>query len=202
MSTTAPDVRVATYEDIERLPAGVVGEIIAGELVVSPRPSPRHTVSASALGTVVCGPFQLGLGGPGGWWILDEPELRLGIESAFDTVVPDLGGWRRERMPVLPRANWFETVPDWVCEILSPRTAAYDRAEKLPFYARAGIGHAWLVDPLAETLEVYRRDGDSWTVARVWRGDVTVRAEPFAAVEIPLAVLWDRGRQPRERSES
>ena len=144
------------------------------------------------------GPYELGLGGPGGWHILDEPELRLGLEPDFASVVPDIGGWRVERMPQLPEDAYFSRVPDWVCEVLSPRTAATDRAEKLPFYARAGVGHAWLLDPLGQTLEVYRLESGAWRVAHIWRGNVTVRAEPFTELALDLGLLWDIGKPPEE----
>lgn len=194
MSASArPAKRRPTYADVEALPPHVVGEIIAGELVVSPRPSPPHAQTASALGFVIGGPFGFGAGGPGGWWIVDEPELRLGIDPDFDPVVPDLAGWRRERMPHLPQTSWFDGVPDWICEVLSPSTEATDRADKLPFYARAGVRHAWLVDPILFTVEICRLlDDGGWRLVATHRGNVTVRAEPFDAVEINLALLWER----------
>ncbi|MDI7266372.1 MAG: Uma2 family endonuclease [Myxococcota bacterium] len=189
---SAPAWKRPTYEDIERLPPHVVGEIIAGELVVSPRPSPRHALAGSGLGGILVPPFGHGSGGPGGWWILYEPELHLGIDPDYEVVVPDFGGWRVERMPQVPETAWFSVVPDWVCEVLSPSTAAIDRAEKLPFYARAGVGHAWMLDPAARTLESYRRSGDNWVLVGAWRGAATVRAEPFDAIEFRLGLLWDR----------
>lgn len=186
-----PARRPPTYADIEALPANVVGEIIAGELVVSPRPAPRHARAASALGGILSGPFDFGHGGPGGWWILDEPELHLGVDAAFAAVVPDLGGWRRERMPALPDEEAFFTLaPDWVCEVLSPRSAAMDRAEKLPFYGRAGVAFAWLVDPRARTLEAFRQEGDGWRLVGSFREDARVCCAPFDAVEIELRLLW------------
>ncbi len=183
----------ATYADVLALPPHLCGEIIAGELVVSPRPSPQHIETASALGYVIGGPFRFGKGGPGGWWIEDEPELRLGVDPDFDPVVPDLAGWRKERMPHLPTTSWFELVPDWICEVLSPSTSAIDRADKMPYYARAGTRHAWLVDPMLFTVEVYRLlDDGGWRLVTTHRGDAVVRAEPFDAVEIDLALLWGR----------
>ncbi len=145
------------------------------------------------------GPFRYGVGGPGGWWILDEPELQLDVDPDFEVVVPDLAGWRRERLPQLPETAFFALPPDWVCEVLSPSTAARDRAEKLPFYGRAGVPYVWLVDPIAQTLEVYALDNDAaWRVARIWRGNEVVRAEPFAVIELDLALLWDRGEPAPE----
>ncbi len=113
-----------TYADIEALPPHVVGEIIAGELVVSPRPAPRHANAASTLGMLLGPPYRFGSGGPGGWWLEFEPELHLGVDADYDPIVPDLAGWRIERMPTLPEAASFEVVPDWVCEVLSPTNVA------------------------------------------------------------------------------
>jgi len=128
--------RPATYADLQALPEHVVGELISGELHISPRPAAPHTVAASRLGGGLSGPFDEGRGGPGGWIILDEPELHFGE----DVLVPDLAGWRRERMPRPPRAAAFTLAPDWVCEVLSPSTAALDRGIKLPVYGREACG--------------------------------------------------------------
>jgi Uma2 family endonuclease len=176
------------YEELLALPDRVVGEIIGGQLVTHPRPAAPHANVASNLGGELHGPFRRGRGGPGGWVVLDEPELHL----HGDVLVPDLAGWRRERMPELPDAAAFELAPDWVCEVLSPSTAAVDRADKLPIYAREGVRHAWLLDPVATTLEVLRLEGEGWRLVATWRGDAVVRAEPFDAIELELAVLWAR----------
>ena len=135
----------------ETAPENLTGEIINGELHTQPRPAGRHGEAGSVLGMHIGSPFRLGNGGPGGWWILDEPEIHFVRDTVV--VVPDLAGWRRERMPNIPEGHRFEVVPDWVCEILSPSTGKKDRAKKLPLYARYGVAHAWLVDPLAQTLE-------------------------------------------------
>lgn len=185
--------RKPTYADIEALPAHVVGEILDGELVVSPRPGPAHARASSTLGVLIGGAFDLGIGGPGGWWIVDEPELSLGVDPRFDPVVPDIAGWRRESLPRLPVTPQFNSVPDWVCEVASPSTVRHDRVLKLPFYARAGVGYVWIVDPIAETLEVFRLVGGVWQLAGSFGGDEVVRAEPFAEVELPLGKVWDRG---------
>lgn len=185
-----------TYADIEALPAHVVGEILGGELFASPRPAVPHAQASSRLGTLLGGPFDLGLDGPGGWHIVDEPELSLGVDPDFDPVVPDLAGWRVETLPELPDAARMTVNPQWVCEILSPRTRRTDRVLKLPFYARAGVDHAWLVDPAAETLEVYARQGDTWLLAGSHSSDDVVRAVPFDAVPLSLSWLW--GRRPTE----
>ena len=184
-----------TYADIEALPEGWTGEILAGELYTMPRPKPPHIRSASALHVKVGGPFDFGDDGPGGWRIVAEPELILDVDPDFCPVVPDLAGWRVMTLPTLDEHH-FTVVPDWVCEILSPRTAATDRTLKMPFYARCGIGHAWLVDPILRTLEAYRLENGRWSLLGSWRDDVEVRAEPFDAVPLPLGSLWS-GRAPR-----
>lgn len=185
--------RLRTFRDIiDALPEHFTGQVIGGRLVVLPRPAPLHLNASGGLVEDLRGPFQRGVGGPGGWWILPEPELTLGIDPDFDPVDPDLAGWRRERMPNLPETASFTQPPDWVCEVLSPSTEVHDRAEKMPFYARAGVSHAWLVDPLECTLEAFRRDGDVYRPIATHRGDVVVRVEPFELVEIDLADLWAR----------
>lgn len=166
-----------------------MGEIVGGTLHTSPRPSPAHAVAASGVGSDLHQPFHRGRGGPGGWWILPKPELHL----EDDVLVPDLAGWRRARLPKMPETAFFELAPDWVCEVLSPSTSRLDRVSKLPRYAAAGVGHAWLVDPLAQTLEVYRRVGAAWLLVGTYGGDATVRPEPFEAVEVELSGWWDTG---------
>ncbi|MEA3278788.1 MAG: Uma2 family endonuclease [Pseudomonadota bacterium] len=184
---TEPANRPARYEDILALPENLVGEILFGELHTHPRPAPRHARAYSALGYLLGGPFDGSIGGPGGWWILDEPALHLGA----DIIVPDVAGWRRERMPALPDAAWFELAPDWVCEILSPSTARTDRAVKMPIYAREGVGHLWLVDPDARTLEAYQLQVDGhWLLLATLKEDDAVRQPPFEAVSFPLGNLW------------
>jgi Uma2 family endonuclease len=178
----------ATYEDLLAVPEHLVAEIIHGELVTHPRPAAPHARASSRLGALLDGPFDRGKGGPGGWVILDEPELHL----HGHVLVPDLAGWRREHMPELPDAAAFELAPDWICEVLSPSTAAADRADKMPVYATERVSHVWLVDPIAQTLEVLRLDGETYRLAQTSRGEAVVRAEPFAAIELELAALWAR----------
>jgi Uma2 family endonuclease len=176
----------ATYEDLAGVSENLVAEIIDGDLHASPRPAMRHALAASALSGVLVPAFQHDSGGPGGWWILPEPELHL----ADDVVVPDLAGWRRERLPDVPDAPWTSLAPDWVCEIASPSTERLDRVHKLRIYAREGVGHAWIVNPTARTLEIFRRSQVEWTLASVHGGDEVVRAEPFQAIDLELARLW------------
>jgi Uma2 family endonuclease len=184
-----PAKRRATYEDLLRVPEHLVAEIIDGDLVTSPRPAARHAMAASALGVELGGAFgRRGRGGPGGWVILDEPELHI----VDQIIVPDMAGWRRERMPEVPDVPFFELVPDWVCEVLSPSTAAMDRTRKMNHYAQAAVRHVWLLDPGPRTLEVFRLDGDGWRLTLSAAGDNSVRAEPFDAIDLDLAALWAR----------
>ena len=184
-----PAKKNATYEDLLAVPEHLVAEIIHGTLITNPRPASPHAVAATGLGADLWAAFFRGRGGPGGWVILDEPELHF---RGGNVLVPDIAGWRRERMPTIPDAAAFELAPDWVCEVLSPSTEATDRAEKLPIYAAERVRHAWLVDPLTRTLEVFRLEGDAWLLVRTWRDDAKVRAEPFDAIELELGALWAR----------
>jgi Uma2 family endonuclease len=140
------------------------------------------------LGGELMGPFRRGRGGPGGWWILDEPELHL---VPKEPVVPDLAGWRVDRMPELPDTAYFSLAPDWVCEVLSKSTEKLDRDTKLPYYAEHGVRHVWLLDPIDKRLEVYSLDPETrrWSV-RTHQGDTTLRAAPFDAIELDLGALW------------
>ncbi|MDR2188578.1 MAG: Uma2 family endonuclease [Azonexus sp.] len=176
----------ATYDDLIALPPNRVGQIVRGTLYSHPRPASKHTRSSSALGGKLFPNFDMGDGGPGGWWILDEPELHLGE----DVLVPDLVGWRRERMPVFPGVAWFDLAPDWACEILSPGTARLDRIEKMPLYAANGVSHLWLVDPELRTLEAYENQQGRWMLIASHADQEVVRVAPFAAVPLELAWLW------------
>lgn len=176
----------ATYEDLLRADPNQVAELIRGQLVTSPRPAPRHTRASSRLGAELDGPFDRGRGGPGGWWILDEPELHLGT----DVLVPDLAGWRRTRMPSLPETAWFELPPDWVCEVLSPATARVDRVEKLPIYAAHEVQHAWLIDPELRTLEAYANHDGHWLLLAAFERENPVCIAPFDAITFDLDGLW------------
>lgn len=178
--------REATYADLEALPEGVTGQIVDGALYTHARPSLAHARASSMLGVELGGPFDRGRGGPGGWWILDEPELHLGR----DVVVPDLAGWRRERLPAMPDAAHLELAPDWLCEVLSPSTVALDRVKKLALYLRERVGHVWFVDPAARTLEILSHDGARYTLTASFEGEGAVRAPPFDAVELELGTLW------------
>jgi Uma2 family endonuclease len=178
--------RPATYEDLLKVPDHLVAEIIEGELFTSPRPASPHLRASSILGSRITAAFDDGGGGPGGWWILDEPELHLGP----DVLVPDIAGWRRERMPTLTSTAAFTLAPDWVCEVISPHTGRIDRLKKLPIYAREEISYAWIVDPILRIIEAYRLASRRWSLLGTYGGDDTARIEPFDAIEFPLATLW------------
>ena len=176
----------ATYEDLVKAPDNLVAELIEGELYTSPRPAPRHARAESALGFLLGPPFAFGRGGPGGWVILVEPEIHFDANA----LVPDLAGWRIERMPELPTTAYYTVVPDWVCEVLSRSTAPIDRLKKLPIYARHGVQYAWLVDVERQLLEVKRLENGKWLEVATVGGQDTVRLEPFEAIEIDLTLIW------------
>jgi Uma2 family endonuclease len=184
----------ATYADVEAVPPRQVAELIAGVLHVMPRPAPRHADAEGGLLGELRGPFQRGRGGPGGWWILPEPEIHFPdptMAGAIDAVVPDVAGWRRVRMPVRPDTPAITLAPDWVCEILSPTsTEKRDREEKMPLYAREKVEWAWLLDPVERMLEVYRLEGASSARLAEHRGNAKVRVPPFEAIELELEALW------------
>jgi Uma2 family endonuclease len=184
----------ATYEDVLAAPEHMVAEVLDGELTLHPRPAMPHALASSALGGELTGPFHRGRGGPGGWVILDEPEVHLGA----DILVPDVGGWRRARLPRVPSSAYLTLAPDWVCEVLSPGTSKTDRAAKLPIYAREGVAHVWLIDPLQRTLEVLRLESGRWSLLGVHRDEELVRAEPFEAFELELGVLWADQEPPAQ----
>jgi Uma2 family endonuclease len=181
-----PPHREVTYEDLVALPTHVVGEILEGELVASPRPASPHSAASFALAMELGGPFQRGRGGPGGWWFFTEPELHFGK----NVLVPDLAGWRHSRMPVRSAVPNFTLAPDWVCEVLSPSTARIDRTVKKRIYARQGVEYVWLVDPVLRILEVLQRHEGRWLERGSWSGSARVRAEPFEALELELEALW------------
>jgi Uma2 family endonuclease len=186
---TVPQVilgRPATYEDLIKVPEHLVAEIVDGELWTSPRPAPRHAWAYTVLGGILSLPYSHGRGGPGGWWIIAEPELHL----RKDVLVPDFAGWRRERMAALPQTAFFPLAPDWVCEVVSPSTARLDRSRKLHIYAREGVRHAWIIDPIAHTIEVLRLEDQRWLIVAAHDGEEVVRIEPFDAIDIELALLW------------
>jgi Uma2 family endonuclease len=176
----------ATYEDLVKVPETMVAELIEGELFASPRPGWPHARASSMLGGVLVPPFSFGNNGPGGWWIIDEPELHF----RHNVLVPDLAGWRREHMPEPPKNHIFTVVPDWVCEVTSPSNGRIDRFKKLPIYAREGIANAWLIDPEQQVLEAYRNADARWILDATYGENQIVRVAPFDAIEIDLTLIW------------
>lgn len=177
----------ASYDDLFTLPENMTGEIIAGELIVTPRPSRKHAAAATLLASRVVPPYQFGEGGgPGGWIILVEPEIGLGE----NIVVPDLAGWKRERFPFQEESNWISVTPDWVCEILSPNTLRLDKVKKMPLYAQFGVGYIWLLDPVAMTLDAFKLEAQRWVLLGSYAEQDQVRLEPFPEIEINLGDLW------------
>jgi len=192
----ASAVRRATYQDIIDAPENMIAEIIHGTLYTQPRPAIPHARVCTRLGSVLGRHFDDGDDGPTGWLILDKPELHLGREP--DILVPDIAGWRHGRVePSMEDAPWISVAPDWVCEVLSPSTHTRDRGVKLDIYLRERVGHVWLVDPIAETLEIYRHGGAHWIRQAMHTGSATVRAEPFDAIELELARIWKRRVPPQ-----
>lgn len=185
-TATADKISRATYQDVLDAPEHMVAEIIAGTLHTQPRPAMPHARASSAIGGEIYGPFDRGRGGPGGWWIIDEPELHLGE----DILVPDLTGWRRETMPEIPDAAYCTVAPDWVCEVLSPSTRRIDMDEKRPIYAREGVQHLWFVDPSARDLEAFELRKGEWVLIATARDDDPVSVPPFDAITFNLGDLW------------
>ncbi len=176
----------ATYQDVIDAPAHMVAEIIAGELRLTSRPAIPGIAVASALGDELGPPFKRGRGGPGGWMILDEPELHLGDE----VIVPDLAGWRRERLAVAPDAAYITVPPDWICEVLSRSTESVDRLEKMPIYASFGVPYTWLIHPRKRTLEAYSLRDGGWSAPAMYSVTDRARIAPFDAIELDLLALW------------
>jgi Uma2 family endonuclease len=193
-----PIQRSATYEDLLAVPENLVAELLFGELVTHPRPAPPHAVAASALGHVLGPPFQSGSGGPGGWIFMDEPELHLGEH----VVVPDVAAWRRDRFAALPDTAWIETPPAWVCEVLSPSTAAYDRDEKRLIYADARVPYVWHIDPVLKMLEVFELSDGKWVLLNVFRGNADVTTPPFTDLTFSLGLLWPFDADPQGQDEA
>ncbi|MXY66284.1 MAG: Uma2 family endonuclease [Gammaproteobacteria bacterium] len=176
----------ATYQDVLDAPPHKVAEIIEGILHMSPRPASMHAWASTGLGESIGPPFNRGRGGPGGWWIVDEPELHLGE----DILVPDMAGWRRERMPEFPNVTFFTLAPDWACEILSPSTRALDQGIKRTIYAREGVAHLWFVDPDARTLEAFELHDGKWVLLETVTDNDPVSLPPFEAISFSLGDLW------------
>ena len=178
--------REATYQDVLDAPEHMTAELIDGELFLSPRPANRHATTMTYLSGELFTPFVRGRGGPGGWIILFEPEIHFGN----DVLVPDLAGWRRERLPVVEETPFFTLRPDWICEGISKSTQKLDRVKKMKVYAREGVPHVWLLDARIRTLEVHRLAGNTYELVTIYEDKDVVRAEPFEELELRLADLY------------
>jgi Uma2 family endonuclease len=181
-----PAKRRATYADLEAVPPHLVAEIIHGALVTHPRPVAGHAGAQNNLSATLTPAYHWGRGGPGGWKFLSEPELHLGS----NVVVPDLAGWRIERLPREPSTARITIAPDWLCEILSESTESHDRGAKRSIYAEAGVPILWLLDPRGKFLEVFQLTAGHWLLAGTFSGDQEVRAIPFDGTPFPLSQLW------------
>jgi hypothetical protein len=186
MNTHARPARPATYQDVLDAPPNMVAEIAGGRLHLHPRPAMRHARASFRMAGQLDGPFQGGPGAPGEWHFAIEPELHLGP----DVLVPDLAGWRRERMPAYPDTAFIGLAPDWVCEILSPSTRRFDLTEKRDLYRSNAVAHLWLLDPDARTLEAFTLHADAWTLTAAFQDGDDIRAAPFEALAFPLGALW------------
>lgn len=185
-----PMRKPATYQDVLDAPEHMIAQVLDGELILMPRPSRAHTRAAFGVGSFLFSAFEVGVNGPGGWTILNKAELHLGA----DILVPDLGGWRQRRL--VDREDLDEpfitVVPDWVCEVLSKETSRIDRMRKMPIYAREKVSHVWLVDPLEQTIEVFRFANQGYQLVGTYDGAEGLVAEPFESVTIPPAYLWGK----------
>jgi Uma2 family endonuclease len=192
-----PASKLATYSDLLAVPAEVRAEVLAGEILTTPAPLPRHSKAQGAARRFLGGPFDDddGHGGPGGWWIFVEVDVRLG---AHDIVRPDLSGWRRDRLLKPGTTRPIDVVPDWVCEVVSPSTAALDRVTKRNLYARIGIRHYWLIDPDARVLEALALSEGSWLEVGVYDDSASARIPTFEAVELEVGRLF----LPKEADEN
>jgi len=183
-----PATQSALYRSLEALPEGLTGEILNGQIHAQSRPSLPHVMTGFMLGATLLDPFQKDIGGPDGWWIIIEPEVHF--VQDIEVTVPDLAGWRHERISHLPKGHRIEIVPDWVCEILSPYTASRGREVKMPLYAHYGVQYAWLIDPTKRMLETYRLAADAWIETGRFADANQVAVLPFEAVSLDLEALW------------
>jgi Uma2 family endonuclease len=180
---------LATYDDLLALPEDDRSELFAGEVVAQPSPSFSHQVIQSALSHAIGGPFHYDRNGPGGWWIVPDVDVRF---TPHDVVRPDHSGWLRARMPTPPVRRPVDVVPDWICEILSTSNARRDRGYKSDLYARHGVGHYWIVDPVERLLEAYDLHAGRWLRIGTYDQTMVARIAPFEAVEYILGGLLDQ----------
>jgi Uma2 family endonuclease len=182
---------LATIQDLEALPEGSRTELINGRLSALPRPTGAHLKATNELFYELQGPFSRKKGGPGGWLFVIEPQLYLvGKKGREHSMIPDIAGWRRERLAEVPRSYRFDITPDWVCEVISESSRVQDRQEKPPIYLSCGVSFYWLIEPEARELEVWKAAEDVWQVFGVFSREDKVKAASFGEVELDLSVLW------------
>ena len=180
--------RLATWDDLVRTPDdGRVYEVFDGEIEASPRPSPEHGRTQAVLSGKIGGPYDHDIGGPGGWWILIEPDVML---ERHQIVVPDVVGWKRVRLPDLTAERPIATVPDWICEVISPSDRGRDRVRKADLYLRVGVPYYWIIDPGDRTLEAFEANAGRWVRLGAWTDGDTPRIAPFDAIEFDVAGLF------------
>jgi Uma2 family endonuclease len=190
-----PMEHYASFDDVLSAPEAKIAELLDGVLYLSPRRACREIAAAGALLQELGPAFHRDRTGPGGWLILDQPMLRIGR----DVLVPDLAAWRRERLSVLPDADYLKLAPDWVCEILSPHTGKLDRIDKKPRYAAQAVQYLWLVDPSARIVETRELVNGRWTDVGDFGDDASIRALPFQELELDLSRLWRDVESARDR---
>ena len=178
--------RRATYQDVLDAPAHRVAEIVDGTLYINPRPPTLQALAKTRLVASLGRAFCFSRGGPGGWRIMHEPELHLGE----DILVPDVAGWRRERLPRIPETWDAVIAPDWVCETVADSTRDLDLNGKRPVYAREGIPHLWLVDPTNRTLEASELHDGQWLLIASAKDNDPISIRPFDAITFSLGDLW------------
>jgi Uma2 family endonuclease len=170
-------------------------EVIRGALVPKEAASFEHGATQRALGAALDGiSGRTRAGRPGGWWLGTEVEIEL---EPHEVYVPDLAGWRMDRVPEPPSGKPVRVRPDWVCEVLSPSTMKRDLGHKQRTYHRAGVDHYWVVEPVVGVLWVYRRAADGYTLVSALEADEAVagelvRIEPFDTIGIDLANIFTR----------
>lgn len=183
----------ATLDDLARLrDEGHRVELIDGEIVYKASAKPEHGLAQLKFGEILAA-FNRRAGGergPGGWWLMVEVDILY--PGRVEVFRHDVSGFRRERHEERPKGQPVKVRPDWACEILSPSTARYDVVKKARTLHEHGVPHYWILDPEHETLTVLRHTEPGYLqVLTAGVGDV-VRAEPFEAIEISIAELFDR----------
>jgi Uma2 family endonuclease len=184
-----PVPKSSLYDQLLELPEILIGEIIDGQLHTHPRPGGKHILISSNVGSELHGPFQKGKNGPGGWWILQEPEVHLSLDN--EVAVPDLAGWRKERLPEIPESHKFTVIPYWICEIFSPATETFDRQVKMPLYARYAIRFLWLIHPINKTLEAFHLVDTEYSLQGVYKSGDKLSIMPFQDIELKVSDLLE-----------